>query len=262
MSYETLEFDRQDGIATLILNRPDAANALTAQMARELFDVSLRCAGDKSLRSVLWTARGKMFCGGGDLAEMEANREGLDVHILEMATILHQALVRFSNLDAPVVMAVNGAAGGAGFSIALSGDYVIASQQAKFVSGYTASGLTPDGSSTHFLAKHVGLLRAKELFLTNRALSAQEALEWGIVNKVVAPEELMGQAQAMAERFAQGPTRAYGGTKRLLQTVYSEPMESQVEKESQWISNMAQTRDAPHGIAAFLKKEKPGFEGR
>ncbi|MEX0286703.1 MAG: enoyl-CoA hydratase/isomerase family protein [Paracoccaceae bacterium] len=262
MTYETLEFDITDGLATIMLNRPDAANALNRQMAYELFDVAVRCGADHSLRAVLWSAHGKMFCGGGDLEEMKLNTDELERHLLEMATILHQGMIRLANLDAPVVIAVNGAAGGGGFSMALSGDYVIASEKAKFVSGYTASGLTPDGTSTHFLAKHVGLLRAKELFLTNRTLSAQEAMDWGIVNRVVAHDDLMSEARAMADRFAAGPTKAFGGTKRLLQTTYSDPMESQVEKETQGISGIMNTRDAPHGIASFLAKERPKFEGR
>ena len=262
MTYDTLEFDQQDGIATLTLNRPDDANALNAVMARELFDVSIRCATDPGLRAILWTARGKLFCGGGDLAEMDANTDGLEAHLLEMATILHQALIRFASLDAPMVIAVNGSAGGAGFSMALSGDYVMASDQAKFVSGYTASGLTPDGSSTYFLAKHVGLLRAKELILTNRVLSPQEALDWGIVNRVVPADDLMAEAQAMTARFAAGPTRAFGGAKRLLQSAYTAEMERQLEVEAVAISRVSQTADAQGGIHAFLNKQKPEFGGK
>lgn len=261
MSYDTLEFSIEDGIARITLNRPDDANALNNVMARELFDASIRCATTPGIRAVLWTGAGRMFSGGGDLAEMDANRDRLQTHLLEMATILHQALIRLGNLDAPVVIAVNGAAGGAGFSMALSGDYVIASDRAKFVSGYTASGLTPDGSSTYFLAKHVGLLRAKELMLTNRVLSAQEAMDWGIVNKVVTAEDLMAEAEAMARQFADGPTKAFGGTKRLLQSAFTGEMEVQLERESVGISDVVRTSDAQHGISAFLNKEKPTFTG-
>ena len=126
----------------------------------------------------------------------------------------------FQRMDAPLVIAVNGTAAGAGFSLALSGDYILANPEAKFVSAYTASGLTPDGSSTYFLAKHVGLLRAKELVLTNRVLAADEALSWGIVSRVVANEELMTEANKLATNFAAGPTRAYGGSKRLLMSCF------------------------------------------
>ena len=175
MSYETLDFDIADGIARITLNRPDQANALNLAMAQELFAVSLICGTDPAVRAVLLTGTGKLFCGGGDLAAMDAAGDGREPLLLEMATLLHQAIIRFGQRDAPLGVAVNGSAGGAGLSILLAGDYVIAADTAKFVSGYTASGLTPDGSSTHFLAKHVGLLRANELMLTNRALSARAA---------------------------------------------------------------------------------------
>ena len=154
------------------------------------------------------------------------------------------------------------AMGGGGFSMVLSGDYVLASEKAKFISAYTASGLTPDGSSTYFLAKHVGLLRAKELMLTNRLLTAQEAMEWGLVNKVVSPESLLDEAKALATQFAQGPTKALGGVKRLLDTAYSEAIEAQLDKETRGIADSMLTEDGPAGIAAFLAKEKPKFVGR
>ena len=158
-------------------------------------------------------------------------------------------------------MAVNGTAGGGGFSLLLAGDYVLASDKAKFVSAYTASGLTPDGSSTFFLAKHIGLLRAKELMLTNRVLTADEAQDWGLVTRVVPAEELQNEAQKLAEKFARGPTQAYGGVKQLLQSAYSASMEAQLERETQGIAGMMTTHDGPHGLESFLQKKKPEFKG-
>lgn len=262
MTYETIEFDVAGGVATITLNRPDNANALCGKMAEEMFDASIICQTDPAVRAVLVTARGKLFCAGGDLAEMDAAGDGRPAHLVKMATLLHQALIRFSQMDAPVVMGVNGTAGGGGFSVALSGDYVIASDRAKFVSAYTSSALTPDGSSTYFLAKHVGLLRAKELMLTNRVLSAEEALDWGIVNRVVPNDDLPDAAREMAARFAKGPTRAFGGVKRLLATAYSEGMEGQLDKEAMSIAGMMGTHDAVHGLQSFLRKEKPTFKGK
>ena len=261
MDYQTLTFDVADNIATITLNRPDAANALNAPMADELLDVSIACSTRNDVRAVIITGSGKLFCGGGDLNEFKSVGDQKEAHLLKMATILHAAVIRFANLDAPVIMAVNGTAGGGGFSIVLSGDYVLASHKAKFVSAYTASGLSPDGSSTYFLAKHVGMLRAKELMLTNRVLTADEACDWGIVNRVVEPDELMVEAMKLAKTFADGPTKAYGSTKRLLQTAYSDPMESQLEKETQGIAGMMTTHDGPHGLEAFLNKQKPVFRG-
>ncbi|MEM1315620.1 MAG: enoyl-CoA hydratase-related protein [Pseudomonadota bacterium] len=260
MSYDTMRFEVQDGIATITLHREDSpANALNARMAEELFDVSVLC-GRREVRAVILTAEGRMFCGGGDLGEMSASPDAHQ-HLTQMATLLHAGITRLAHNDAPVVTAVNGTAGGGGFSMALAGDVVLAAEGAKFVSAYTASGLTPDGSSTYFLAKHVGLLRAKELMLTNRVLTAQEACGWGLVTRVVAAEDLQAEARKVAEGFAAGPTAAYGGTKRLLETAFREGLETQLDKETRSIAEMMRTHDGPEGMKAFLEKRAPAFKG-
>lgn len=261
MAYETLRFAVEEGIATITLHREDSpANALNARMAEELFDVSVRCGGE-DVRAVIFTAEGRMFCGGGDLAEMDAVPDA-HAHLSRMATVLHAAVSRLTHNDAPVVTAVNGTAGGGGFSMALAGDVVLAAEGAKFVSAYTASGLTPDGSSTYFLAKHVGLLRAKELMLTNRVLTAQEACDWGLVTRVAPAEDLAAEARKVAEGFAAGPTKAYGNTKRLLETAFREGLEAQLDRETRSIAEMMRTHDGPEGINAFLNKRAPEFQGR
>ena len=168
-------------------------------MAKELFEISVLCSRDKSLGVLIVTANGKMFSAGGDLKEFDNPPGGRqDEHLSRVASDLHNAIIRFQYMDAPVIMAVNGTAAGGGFSLALSGDYILASDKAKFVSAYTASGLTPDGSSTYFLAKHVGLLRAKELFLKNKMLSADEAKQWGFVNEVIAHDDLATKTKELS----------------------------------------------------------------
>jgi len=261
MGYETLTFDVSDGIAVITLNRPEAANALDKTMAEDLFDVAVRCECDSAIRAAVLTATGDMFCAGGDLKAFSSQGDALPQFLMETATKLHSAITRFQYMDAPLTIAVNGTAAGAGFSIALSGDYVIAAEGARFVSAYTASGLTPDGSSTYFIAKHIGLLRAKELALTNRMLSAEEACDWGLVNKAVPPDALMEDAMAVAGRFAKGATKALGGAKRLLLDAYTASLESQLEAETQAIVAMGRTRDGVHGIRSFVAKEKPEFKG-
>ena len=261
MTYQTLTFDVADKVATITLNRPDNANALNGQMAEELFDVAVRCDGDDTVRAVLLTATGRMFCAGGDLKDFNGQGDNLPSYLTRTATMLHNAIIRFQSMDAPVVIAVNGTAAGAGLSMVLCGDYVISSESARFVLAYTASGLTPDGSSTYFLAKHVGLLRAKELALTNRALKADEAQSWGIVSRVVADDALMTEATGAAKEFAKGPSRAFGETKRLLLRSFSADIESQLEAETRGIVSMARTHDGRHGIDAFANKRKPEFRG-
>jgi 2-(1,2-epoxy-1,2-dihydrophenyl)acetyl-CoA isomerase len=262
MTYQTLSLSIDSGIATLTLNRPNDANALNLQMANELLDAATVCSADERVRAVIMTGQGKMFCAGGDLREMNEQGDRCPEHLTRMASAMHGALIRFAHMDAPVIMAVNGIAAGGGFSMALSGDIILASDKAKFVAAYTASGLTPDGSSTHFLAKHIGLLRAKELLLTNRLLTAQEACDWGMVTRVVPADNLMEEARKLAVTFAAGPTRAFGGLKQLLQTAYSDPMETQLERETRSIAQMMRTHDGPHGLNAFLAKEKPRFTGQ
>ena len=262
VSYETLNFEVADGVATITLSRPDNANALTKRMGEELFDVANTCDWQKDIRAVVVTATGKMFCAGGDLKEFNAQGQDIAAFLTATATPLHMAITRFQRMDAPVVMAVNGTAAGAGFSLALSGDFVMAVPEAKFVAAYTASGLTPDGSSTYFLAKHVGLMRAKELVLTNRTLSAEEAQQWGIVSRVVPADDLMAEAGKLAASFAAGPTKAYGGSKRLLLTAFNAALETQLEDETVSIAQTSRTEDGRHGIDAFANRNKPTFKGQ
>ena len=261
MSYEYIIFDVTDNVAVITLNRPDDANAIHKPMVEELLDIALRCYRDKAIRAAVLTGSGRMFCGGGDLKTFNDLGDGAANYVDQTATVLHHAISRFSRMDAPMVMAVNGSAAGGGFSLALAGDYVIAADSAKFISAYTASGLTPDGSSTYHLAKHVGLLRAKELILTNRLLSAEEACAWGLVSKVVPADQLMDEAMAQARSFAAGPTKAFGIAKNLLTTAYSESLEAQLDAESRGIATTMSSRDGRHGLESFLNKEKPEFTG-
>ena len=142
MSYETMVFNVSDGVATITLNRPDNANALTKRMSEELFEVAVRCDSEPEIRAVVLTATGKMFCAGGDLKEFNAQGQDIAAFITTVATPLHNAITRFQRMDAPLVIAVNGTAAGAGFSLALSGDYILATPEAKFVSAY--NGFRPD----------------------------------------------------------------------------------------------------------------------
>ena len=261
MSYQYLEFEQDNNLAVITLNRPEQMNALHMEMSEELLDAAFRCDTDSTIRGVVITGAGKMFCAGGDLKTFLAQGEDIPGFVTRMATILHAAIARFNRMDPPVVMAINGTAAGGGFSFALSGDYSIASDKAKFVSAYTSSGLSPDASSTYFLAKHIGLLRAKELVLTNRVLSAAEALEWGLVSRVVSHQSFLNEAISLAQQLANGPTRAYGMAKKLLHTAYSESMESQLEFESQGISSMMRTNDARAALDAFVNKKEPKFNG-
>ena len=262
MEFKTLLFDVDDHVAHITLNRPDAANSINEEMGKDLMHAALHCGEDPEIRAVLISGAGKIFSGGGDLKAFSAKGDQLPYHIKEITTYLHAAMSRFTRMDAPVVAAVHGAVAGAGMSMAIACDIVVAAETTRFMVAYTRAGLVPDGSSTYFLPRIVGLKRALELTLTNRMFSAQEALQWGLVTRVVPDNELLIQAKALAIQLASGPTRAYGLSKRLLHSGWTETLETQMENESQAIANSARTRDAREGITAFLEKRPPKYKGQ
>jgi 2-(1,2-epoxy-1,2-dihydrophenyl)acetyl-CoA isomerase len=211
---------------------------------------------------VLISGAGKIFSGGGDLKAFKAQGDQLPYYVKEITTYLHAAMSRLTRMDAPVVAAVHGAVAGAGMSIAIACDIVVAAETTRFTVAYTRAGLVSDGSSTYFLPRIVGFKRALELTLTNRMFSAQEALQWGLVTHVVPDHELLAQARTIAAQLATGPTRAYGISKRLLHSGWTETLETQMENESQAIANCARTADAREGITSFLEKRPPKYKGK
>lgn len=261
MSFETLLFDVRDGVAHVTLNRPDAANAINLQLSKDLCYAAMRCDEDPAVRAVVLTGTGKMFCAGGDVRSFSESGDGMPALLKEITTYLHAAVSRFARMNAPVIVAVNGTAAGAGFSLACAGDLALGAESAKFTMAYTRIGLTPDGSSTYYLPRLLGTRRTLELMLTNRLLTAAEAFEWGILNRVVADDALAEEAEKLARGLADGPTLAFGRVKDLvLQS--SDSLETQMERETRVISDSARTADAKEGIRAFLEKRKAGFTGR
>ncbi len=259
---EMILVDVDGPVARITLNRPESANGLTLSMSRELLQAAIRCDEDPSVRAIVLTGAGKLFCAGGDLKSFAEFGDGLGAALKEMTVYLHGAISRLARGDAPVIVAVNGTAAGAGMSLAVAGDLAIASESAKFTMAYTAAGLSPDGSSTFFLPRLIGVRRSQELMLTNRRLSAAEALEWGLVNRVVPESEVLKEAEELARKLAEGPTRSFGVVKKLLATSFSETLETQMEFEASGIAASAMTEDGQEGIRAFLEKRQPAFKGR
>ncbi len=260
MSYEHLNLDIDGAVAKITLNRPKAANAINLQLAKDLAYAAMECDETESVRTIVITADGRFFCSGGDLGSFSAAGDRVPHLLKEITTYLHAAISRLARTSAPVIIAVNGAAAGAGFSLACAGDLAVAAESATFSMAYTRVGLTPDGSSTYFLPKLIGTRRSLELMLTNRSLSADEALQWGLVNKVVADDALNHEVMKLAKTLASGPTVAFGRTKDLVRADLD--LEAQMEIETRAIADSARSADGKEGIRAFLAKERPTFSGK
>jgi len=262
MPYQTLTIERAAHVATLTLNRPDAYNALNLPLGRELFAASLELDEDPDVRCIVLTGSGRAFCAGGDVKDFVDNLGRIGAHIKELTTYLHGAISRFCRSDKPVIVAVNGVAAGGGFSLALSGDLVLAAESAKFTMAYSKIAASPDGSSSYFLPRLIGLRRAMELYFTNRVLTAREAADWGMITRAVPDAELKGAVDALARELAHGPTRAFGTAKRLLHQSTWESLETQMELEAQGIAACGHTEDFRAGVTAFAEKRTPTFRGR
>ena len=261
MTYATVDLKIADGVAHITLNRPEAANAIDLTMARELFDAAIRCDAHGDVRAVVLTGAGRAFSAGGDVRAFAAAGERLPAVLKELTAHLHGAVSRLARMNAPVIAAVNGVAAGAGMSLACAADIVLAAESARFTMAYTRLGFTPDGSSTFFLARLIGLRRTQELLFTNRMLTASEALAWNLVTRVVPDADVSAQAEQLARELAAGPTRAFGGVKRLLLAAASTGLETQMELETELIADAACGADGREGPAAFVAKRPPRFIG-
>ena len=250
--------DVQDGVATVTLNRPDAGNAIDMDVGRGLLGAGLRIENDPAVRAVIVTGAGRHFCFGGDLGGMAAQGERVGGYLNELTTHIHAAIGCFTRMKAPVIAAVNGTAAGGAVGLVCMADLAVAGRGSRFSLAYTGVALAPDCSTSFLLPRIVGRRRALELFLTNRALSADEALAWGLVNQVVDDGEVLAQAQALAARFAAGPTESYGAVKRLMDA--TDPgLESQMALEGRTIAAQAMSAQGQEGVAAFLGKRKPSY---
>jgi len=262
MQFKTLLFDVRKNIAHITFNRPEAANAINLELAKELMYALMKCDEDPLVRAVLISGAGPLFCAGGDVKSFAGKDEGLPYYLKEITVHLHGAMSYLMRMDPPVVAAVHGSAAGAGMSLACACDMTLAAESARFTMAYTRLGLTPDGGATYTLTRLVGIKRTLELALSNRILSAEEACDWGIVTRVVPEKDLITEARALPGQLAAGPTTAFGETEGLLQSGLCESFEGQMKNESRSISEMARTADGREGISAFVGKRAPKFKGQ
>ncbi|HEX7373422.1 MAG TPA: enoyl-CoA hydratase/isomerase family protein [Steroidobacteraceae bacterium] len=254
----TVLVDYRDNVATVTLNRAEASNALNLDMGKDLLNAALQCEHDRNVRAVVVTGAGKHFCFGGDLKGMSEQGAGVTTYLNELTTYIHSAITCFARMRAPVIAAVNGTAAGGGVGLMCMTDLAIAGKSSKFSLAYTGVALAPDCSTTFLLPRIVGRRRALELMLLNRVLTADEALQWGLVNQVVEDAEVLTAAQAMAARLAAGPTDSYGAVKRLIDAADA-GLESQLALEGRTIALQAASAEGREGVGAFLAKRKAQY---
>jgi 2-(1,2-epoxy-1,2-dihydrophenyl)acetyl-CoA isomerase len=254
----THRVERADGVATVTLDRPDALNAQTRASRRALIRDLRALSADVAVRCVVLTGAGRAFCAGQDLREPDALTD-VDAVIRETYIPIVDALV---DMPKPVVAAINGPAAGAGLSIALACDLRYMADDAVLMLAFSNIGLVPDCGGTWLLVRAVGLARAFELAATGRRVHADEALALGLVQRVVPRDDVLGAAQALARELAARPTLALGWTKRLLRAAERSALADVMELEAQLQASAVTTHDHAEGVAAFLEKREPRFEGR
>jgi 2-(1,2-epoxy-1,2-dihydrophenyl)acetyl-CoA isomerase len=260
MSSESpLIVDRIGAVARLTLNRPRAGNALDMEMAAQLMRAAIACDEDQSVRCVLLTGAGRLFCAGGDVGAFAAAGDGVGAMLKEITAYLHMAMSRLMRMDKPLVTAVNGPAAGAGFSMAIAGDIALAAQSAHFTLAYTALGLSPDGGSTWLLPRLVGLRLAQDLAITNRRVGAEEAARIGLVTRVAPDDSIADEALAVAVQLAGSATGAIGRTRNLLLSSFGSTLETQMEAEARALACGAALPHGREGVAAFTERRKPDF---
>jgi 2-(1,2-epoxy-1,2-dihydrophenyl)acetyl-CoA isomerase len=251
----------EDGVAVVTLNRPECANALDLALVEALDAAVTRVASEAECRVMLLLGAGARFCAGGDIAAMAAAPDR-GAFLGGLADAAHDVMRRIDALEVPVVAGVHGAAAGAGLALALAADLVVAGESTRFVSGYTAIGLTPDCGTSWLLPRAVGVGRALELTLTNRPLSADEAREWGIVTRVVPDAEVASQALSVAASLASGPATALGRTRRLLRGSFTRSLSEAMDVESASIARSGDGPEAGALIAAFARPRSPSPDPR
>ncbi|GAA2420370.1 enoyl-CoA hydratase-related protein [Actinomadura vinacea] len=259
---ETVRYDLTDGVATITLDRPEAMNSLTVEMKEALGGAVERAAGDAAVRAVILTGAGRAFCAGQDLREHADNLaagKGLDDTVRKHYNPVVEAL---ATMPKPVLAAVNGVAAGAGAALAFACDLVVASEKASFATAFTKIGLAPDSGMSWTLQRLVGRAKAAELLLLAEPVKAPEALELGLVSRVVPADELAPAAVELARGLAAGPTRAFAAVKAALDHAAAHDLGSSLEREAVLQDECEKTADHRNATEAFLKKQQPVFEGR
>jgi 2-(1,2-epoxy-1,2-dihydrophenyl)acetyl-CoA isomerase len=263
MSFETIKYELRETLAIITFNRPEALNALSLQLTKDLFSAVKQAIEDKA-RAVVLTGEGRAFCSGGDLREMQSmwQKEGrIEAFMEEPLKALHDVILLIRETPIPFVAAVQGVCAGAGTNFALACDIVFAAETASFNEAFVRIGLSPDCGGSFFLPRAVGEKLAAEIFMTGDTLSAERALQIGMINRVVAADDLMNEAAAMAKKLALAPTASIGRIKQMLSASFSNNLSEQLDLEHKLQIESGKGNDFKEGVQAFFEKRRPNFTG-
>lgn len=262
MAYESILYSVAKGVACLTLNRPDSLNSFTAAMHAEVAEVLTEAADDTTIRAVVITCAGRGFCAGQDLNDRNV-APGQRVDLGDSVERFYNPLIRrITEMEKPVICAVNGVAAGAGANIALACDLVFAARSAKFVESFAMLGLIPDSGGTWHLPRLVGMARAKGMAMLMPKITAEQAREWGLIWEVVDDADLMATVMPLAEHLATQPTRGFAYTKQAFSASMTNSLQDQLEVEKGLMRAAGFTDDYAEGVKAFLEKRKPEYTGR
>ncbi|MBL8510256.1 MAG: enoyl-CoA hydratase/isomerase family protein [Betaproteobacteria bacterium] len=254
-------FEQQGSIGTLTFNRPEVFNAMNDEVILRLRDLTTELRQSTSLRALIVRGAGKAFIAGGDVGLFYQRLDTMAEGVKPLGDALHEGIINIRNLPFPIIAQIQGAVAGAGLSLMLACDFAVAAEGAQFNSAYSRIGLSPDGGSTYFLPRIVGLRKAAEIIMLADMLDAKQALEYGLINRVVTPDQLEATVNTLAERLANGPTQAYARAKRLLNQSFETPIQPHLDDEIACFAECARTQDFREGVTAFVQKRKPGFTG-
>jgi 2-(1,2-epoxy-1,2-dihydrophenyl)acetyl-CoA isomerase len=258
----TVLAEKTGAVLALTLNRPDSLNAINQELIAGVRQHLEEARSDDSVRAVTIRGTGRGFCAGGDIRGFAQMLASGDAVPSDMPDQLHAMVEDIRTLPVPVIAVIHGPCAGAGFSLIMACDLAIAADTAKFNLAYSKIALSPDGSSTYFLPRHVGMKKAAEMFFTPRTMSAAELLELGLVNRVVPEADLDSEARAMIDELAAGPTQAYARIKKLMNSTWTNNLHDQLALETRYIVESSGTADFATGISAFLAKKAPEFSGK
>jgi 2-(1,2-epoxy-1,2-dihydrophenyl)acetyl-CoA isomerase len=260
-SHETVDLTTDGPAARILLNRPKALNAWNEQFGRDLLDAVTAVAEDDALRALLITGAGRGFSSGADLKEQRTDGDGAPDLSSRLKEIYHPIITGLREMPKPVVAAVNGPAVGIGCSLALAADLIVAAESSYLLLAFVNIGLVPDGGSTAFLPARVGYARAAEMAMLGERVPAEQALNWGLVNRVVPDDDLASVSGELLDRLANGPTRSYAGAKKLLNRRMYADLAGQLDAEAQAQKEQGSSKDFIEGVLAFVEKRPPNFTG-